>query len=244
MFKFKNAPSFLRSITKTTRPDACGRYGTVYRSPPYAIKVLTKERQDLCSTSVTNMVNREVCALTKLKDSKNVIRLYETYEDETNVYIVTELCERGSLLNETDLTDTQVLMVAKDIIHGLGECHRSGIIHGDVKPGNVVSKYNHQCKLIDFGHCRNIGDTMAVVYGSPYYSAPELFRAKGTVAGPEADVWSLGMMLYELLYPGIYPFGIERDSKVVFPPGAIVSRQLKGIINECLRRDPSKRLRF
>ncbi len=157
---------------------------------------------------------REARAAAQLKNHPNIVTVYDFGEEQGVAYMVMELLEGTDLraLIETgqikDLEDK--LAVMEQILEGLAFAHSKGLVHRDLKPGNihVLPKSQvkiGQVKIMDFGLARREEDATAsgTVMGTPYYMAPE--QAQGRASTPATDVFSLGAMFYELL-TGKRPF--------------------------------------
>ena len=135
----------------------------------------------------------------------NVVTIYDVVEDDGRPWIVMELIRSRSLreLVEADgpLTSQQAAGVGLQILTALNAAHALGIVHRDVKPGNVLIDTDGRAILADFGIARTQDSTAlttsGVLVGSPSYIAPEL--ARGERGGPESDLWSLGATLYALV---------------------------------------------
>ena len=135
----------------------------------------------------------------------NVVTIYDVVEDDGRPWIVMELIPSRSLrdLVEADgpLTAQQAAGVGLQILAALRAAHALGIMHRDVKPGNVLVDADGRAVLADFGIARTQDSpaltTSGVLVGSPSYIAPE--RARGEPGGPESDLWSLGATLYALV---------------------------------------------
>lgn len=144
---------------------------------------------------------REARATARLSHP-NVVTTYDVVEEEGRPYIVMELLPTRSLstvLREDGaLPPERVARIGLEMLSALEVSHRQGIVHRDVKPGNVLLTKEGRAVLTDFGIATMAGDpaltSTGVVLGSPAYMSPE--RARGRKPGPESDLWSLGATLY------------------------------------------------
>lgn len=147
-------------------------------------------------------------------DHPNVIKLYEYFEDDTNVYLVTELCTGGELfdriIKEEYFNEKKAARIFKQILQALNYCHSMNIVHRDLKPENflfVSPDENSDLKIIDFGLSKIMEggklQRMKTRAGTPYYISPEVLAGNYDAS---CDLWSAGCMLYILLcgYPPFY----------------------------------------
>jgi Protein kinase domain len=145
-------------------------------------------------------VTREARAAARL-NHPGVVTLYDVVTHQGGVFIVMELVEAPTLADlvrvEGPLPPERVAEIGSQLASALEAAHRSGIVHRDVKPDNVLVP-QAGAKLADFGVASLAGDprltTTGVVIGSPAYMAPE--QAQGEPIGPPADFWALGATLY------------------------------------------------
>ena len=149
-----------------------------------------------------------------MKDHPNVIKLYEYFEDDKNVYLVTELCEGGELFDRIVkneyFNEALAAKTFKMILMALNYCHSQNIVHRDLKPENFLYSTNEESsdlKIIDFGLSKILAkgklQRMKSRAGTPYYISPEVLTGNYDVS---CDMWSAGCILYILLcgYPPFY----------------------------------------
>jgi serine/threonine-protein kinase len=197
-----------------------GGMGIVYRGEdkgigrPVAIKTLKNATSELRQRFLVE-------ARTGALNHPNIVTVFEVGEQDGNPYIAMEYLEGGSL--DTQLrSDRSVPLVEKlDIIRqvclGLGYAHQEGVIHRDIKPANVMVNAKGQVKIVDFGIARleNTSGHTATgqVIGTVDYISPE--RIKGNRSDGRADIWSTGVMLYQLLTNNHLPFpGDDPTTKI------------------------------
>ena len=160
---------------------------------PVALKVLAAHLAD--DPEFRTRFLREARIASRLHHA-NLVRTYDVSEVDGLPSIVMELLEGGTLEGGT-LTHEEAARVAD----GLAHAHASGVVHRDLKPANLLRGRDGEVKIADFGIARAAEETMVTqigtVLGTLRYLAPE--QAEGRVVGPEADIYSLGVVLDELL---------------------------------------------
>lgn len=160
----------------------------------------------LAADSVPRLI-REAQAMARLGSHPNIVTVYDIGDEEGRPFIVSQYVEGGSvadLLKSADkhrLPFEQVLRIASQICHALVHCHSRGIIHRDLKPGNVWLTQDGTAKLGDFGLAVSADFSRitleGALVGTVVYMAPELML--GHQAEPRSDLYSLGVLLYELV---------------------------------------------
>ena len=182
------------------RAIGSGGFGTVYRAwderlhRPVAVKVID-------GSDAAPRVVREAQAVARLAH-RNIATLYELSGDGDRAFLVSELIEGDTLRalgRRGELNDNLVAEIGADAAAGLAHAHRSGVVHRDVKPENMLVSVGGEAKLVDFGIARVAGERTLTgtgdVLGTLAYMAPE--QADGQRPGPAADVYSLALTLYE-----------------------------------------------
>ena len=150
-------------------------------------------------------------------DHPNIIKLYETYEDELYLHLVMELCTGGDIcdriINAGSLSEAQAAHLMKQLFGAINYLHSCNITHRDLKPENFIyeNDTSDEIKICDFGmSIKSDGKyKLRSIAGTPYYLAPEVLRGSYTKA---CDIWSLGVFMYFILL-GKHPFkGTNLDS--------------------------------
>ena len=166
-----------------------------------ALKVLVQELAD--DARATSRFVREARATAKLTHP-NVTRVYDFGRDGGLPYLVMELLEGETLADRLaggPLPPAEAARICAAVADALDAAHRRGIIHRDIKPGNVLLTPAGEVKVMDFGIAAAADETHSTtgsgLYGTAAYVSPE--RAAGQAATPAADIYSLGAVLYELL---------------------------------------------
>uniref|UniRef100_A0A7S1IWQ6 Protein kinase domain-containing protein n=1 Tax=Eutreptiella gymnastica TaxID=73025 RepID=A0A7S1IWQ6_9EUGL len=157
-------------------------------------------------------ISREIKIL-KLLRHPHVIRLYEVVETDTDIILVMEYVKGGELfqyiINNWPLSHNVVRKFFQQLICAVEHIHYFRVVHRDLKPENVLVDQDGNVKLADFGlsNIMSDGDFLRTSCGSPNYAAPEVVAGR-LYAGPEVDIWGLGVILYAMLC-GRLPFDDE-----------------------------------
>ncbi|RRT60810.1 hypothetical protein B296_00010427 [Ensete ventricosum] len=213
----------IRDLYALGRKLGQGQFGTTYlctelaTGAEYACKSITKRK--LISKEDLEDVRREIQILHHLSGHKNIVTIKGAYEDSLCVHIVMELCGGGELFDRIiergHYSERKAAELIRIIVGVVEACHSLGVMHRDLKPENfllVNKEDDSSLKLIDFGLSVFFkpGQIFTDVVGSPYYVAPEVLCKQ---YGPEADVWTAGVILYILLsaHPWIREQGVASD---------------------------------
>ncbi|XP_076921204.1 calcium-dependent protein kinase 26-like [Bidens hawaiensis] len=239
-----------------------GQFGTTYLCTEiatgidYACKSISKRK--LISKEDLEDVRREIQIMHHLAGHKNIVTIKGAYEDPLYMHIVMELCNGGELFDRIiqrgHYSERKAAELTKIIVGVVEACHSLGVMHRDLKPENfllVNRDDDFSLKAIDFGLSVFFkpGQTFTDVVGSPYYVAPEVLLKH---YGPEADVWTAGVILYILL-SGVPPFWAETQQGIFdavlkgyidfeSDPWPLISDSAKDLITKMLCSRPSDRL--
>jgi len=182
----------------------------------YAVKSIDKTK--LSEKKIENL-SREIEVLSTL-DHPNIIRYYETYNDDEFFHIIMEYCSGGELfqrvITNKFFNEIEASSIIFKVVSGISHCHSIGIVHRDLKPENILYESKAEfsdIKLIDFGLSRKFmtDDHLHSVVGSPYYVAPEVLEGN---YGNKCDIWGIGVLTYFLLC-GQPPF-VSNNKKDIF----------------------------
>ena len=248
-----------------------GGMGAVYRArrlhigDEVVVKVLLE--QYVASAAAIERFRREARAAALLRHP-NVVGIYDFGEargENAPAYIVMELVEGMSLRDlirrEGKLAPARAVSLMRDICAGVGAAHRRDIVHRDLKPDNIIvlpppdSHERETVKVLDFGiaKLRDVESVLSLtesgaVMGTPYYMSPE--QCRGEPLDPRSDVYSLGVMLYEML-TGVPPFTgsnlatlVTKHLTEVPPPLPLrpgVSPALDAVYKRALAKDKNMR---
>jgi len=188
---------------------------------------------------------------------KNVCRMYDLNEEEGTYYIIMEYVPgedlNGFIKRAAPLSIGKSISIAKQICKGLSEAHSAGVVHRDLKPGNIMIDKDGNARIMDFGIARSLkaeGITgEGLIIGTPQYMSPE--QVEGKKADQRSDIYSLGIILYEMMtgrvpFEGDTPLSIALKHKTEIPkdPREIneqVPEELSHVILKCMEKDKEKR---
>ncbi|KAG5319316.1 PLK4 kinase, partial [Pseudoatta argentina] len=235
-----------------------GGYGSVFHAiclrsgKEVAIKMIDKKMMQVAG--MMDRVRQEVEIHIKLKHPA-ILEAYTCFENANYVYLVLELCHNGELQRYLKAQGTKTLSeehaayIIKQVVQGLLYLHSHQILHRDLSLSNLLLTKDNQVKIADFGLATQMSkpdEKHLTMCGTPNYISPEV--ATRSSHGPEADVWSLGCMLYTLLV-GKPPF--ETDAikstltRVVMADYVMplhLSENAKDLIDKLLKKNPKNRI--
>ena len=189
----------------------------------------------------------------------NIVNIYDVGREGNINYIVMELVDGRPLSQiieeEAPMDYRRVIEISKQVAAGLSAAHNHGIIHRDVKPHNILIGEDGIAKIADFGIAKAVSTTTIIdgtgsqVMGSVHYFSPE--QAKGAAADYRSDIYSLGIVMYEML-TGEVPFDADNPVSValmqinneITPPSELVDGippSLERIVLKATRKDPAER---
>jgi eukaryotic-like serine/threonine-protein kinase len=224
---------------------------------PVAVKLLAEHLAE--DDAFVARFRREALAAAKLQHP-NIVQVFDSGADESSQrhFIVMEFVEGPScadLLREYDRLDIErAVGYVRDACHGLDYAHRAGVVHRDVKPGNLlVSEETDTVKLADFGIAKAAEQTritqVGSVLGTAAYLSPE--QARGEEVGPASDIYSLGVCAYQFLagrlpheYSSITELALKQQNERIEPIAELraeVPVALDRTIRLCLEPDPAAR---
>ena len=200
-----------------------GGMGVVYKAEDtklkrkVALKFLPPELTHI--PDVKERFMREAQAAAAL-DHPNICTVHEFDEAEEKTYISMAYIEGQSLRKKIEsgpLELDEALRIATQVAEGLQEAHKKGVVHRDIKSANIMVAEDNQAKIMDFGLARMTGSTLltkeGMTMGTIAYMSPE--QAQGEEVDHRTDIWSFGVVLYEM-FGGQLPFKGEHDQAVVY----------------------------
>jgi eukaryotic-like serine/threonine-protein kinase len=240
------------------RPLGSGGSGSVWlalderNGLDVALKIIPREGK------AAARAEREALAARRLRHDR-CVRAYDVGHDASHVYIAYEYVPGRTFreaLRTGSLSDSDAVEVAAQVLDALAHAHRAGIVHRDVKPSNILLEDRDEIavRLLDFGLAQFDGaDTLTAVGDVPgtlAYIAPE--RLAGEEATPESDVWSVGVLLWEVL-AGRHPFwglplqevarAVQAGAPSLAAERTKAPRRLVAAVDSALAADPERRPR-
>jgi serine/threonine protein kinase len=203
-------------------------------------------------------IQREI-EIMSMVDHKNVIKLYEIYDEPKKMHLIMELVTGGELFDRIvakgNYTEKDAAMTMATLCDALNYLHKLNVVHRDLKPENILYASpadDAPIKVADFGLARVVSgkDMMKTACGTPGYVAPEILKNQGYDSGA-VDMWSAGVILYILLC-GFPPF-YEEELPALFdqilkarydfpsPWWDNISAEAKDLVKKLLELDPKKR---
>ncbi|KAI3838188.1 hypothetical protein MKX03_024832 [Papaver bracteatum] len=239
-----------------------GQFGITYlvthkeTQEKYACKSIATRK--LINKDDIEDVRREVQIMHHLTGHRNVVELKCVYEDRVSVNLVMELCGGGELFDRIiakgHYSERAAADLCRQMITVVSFCHSLGVMHRDLKPENFLflgDGEDSPLKTTDFGLSVFFkpGEVFKDLVGSAYYVAPEVLRRH---YGAEADIWSVGVILYILL-SGVPPFWGENEQGIfdavlrghidfISEPWPSISGSAKELVKKMLRTDPRERI--
>jgi serine/threonine-protein kinase len=213
--------------------------------PAFATDPTTKERFIHEAQSASALQHNNICAIHEIDET-----------EDGQMYIVMDYYEGETLklkIEKAKLKIDESMDIAIQVAQGLYEAHQKGIVHRDIKPANIIVTDKGEIKILDFGLAKIPKGTVITeeksTLGTTHYMSPEMIEGKD--ADHRTDIWSLGVVLYEL-FTGQLPFKGDYESATMYailnePYEPIsktkpdVSEELDGVISKCLEKNPDDR---
>ncbi|OSD07074.1 Pkinase-domain-containing protein [Trametes coccinea BRFM310] len=237
-----------------------GAYGSVHKGRDLrtgevvALKIINLDTED----DDVGDIQREVALLTQLRDAPNVTKYYGCFMDGPRVWIVMEYAQGGSVrtlmkaCKDGIVEEKYVAVITREVLNGLSYLHKSSIIHRDLKAANILITAAGKVMICDFGVSALLVTASSkrnTLVGTPHWMAPEVAHA--SAYDTKADIWSLGIMIYEMIKGSAPNSHIVDQHKLIQliprmkPPRLAESdgsKELRDFVAACLRESPSDRL--
>ncbi|MBM7855749.1 serine/threonine-protein kinase [Desulfohalotomaculum tongense] len=218
------------------------------------IKILRHEY--VSDTDFIRRFRREAQAVASLSHP-NIVNIHDVGQEDDTHYLVMEYIDGDNLKNfirsNPNLSQEKIVNIVRQICDALQHAHENNIVHRDVKPHNILITGDQRVKLTDFGialeaSTGTITSTETIV-GSVHYISPE--QAKGITPGPQSDIYSLGVVLYEML-TGQLPFKgdgpvavalkhVQEQPKLPSEINPEISKDLERVVMKAMEKDPQNR---
>jgi hypothetical protein len=236
------------------RQAGTGGRGRVYVANDERLRrrVAIKALRPRSGSALPDELRREARAAAAL-NHPGICTVYALEEIDGELFMVSELVEGRTLRQEFNSgpppSAEHVLATARQLAAALACAHGAGVVHGDLKPENVMRTYDGRLKVLDFGLARVTHDPDLLLGGTPGYMPPEVVN--GQPADRRADVFAFGVLLYEQAC-GVHPFAEATSEAIVervltAEPTPILERRpefpraLAEMIDRCLRKAPAER---
>ena len=237
-----------------------GSFGTVWRARDAQLQrdvaVKVPRRTELDPLEIEEVI-REARVVAQL-NHPHIVRVHEVGREDDTIYIVSNLIH-GLPLHKSvaarPLTFEQMADLCRKVAIALEHAHEQGVIHRDLKPANIMVNEAGEPHLTDFGLAKNVSEEISMtldghILGTPAYMSPEQARGDASKCDERSDVFSLGVILYELLTDEL-PFRgnmnmIVRQVLEAEPPpprqlNSFAPRDLETICLKCLHKEPNRR---
>lgn len=249
---------FRRSITSWQKGDllGSGSFGTVYEGFTedgffFAVKEVSLLDQGSQGKQNILALEQEISLLSRF-EHENIVRYLGTDKDDSKLYIFLELVTKGSLASlygKYRLRDSQVSAYTRQILNGLMYLHKQKVIHRDIKCSNILVDASGSVKLADFGLAKTTKlNDIKSCKGTPFWMAPEVVNMQNRRYGLEADIWSLGCTVLEMLTRQ-HPYSHLEGMQALFMIGKgepplvpdSLSRDARDFILKCIQVNPKDR---
>ena len=251
---------------------AKGSFGTVIKSldlktnKQVAVKIISKLND---AQEAINQLKKEVSVLKKTNHN-NIVKLYDFYETSSEIYIIMEYIKGGTLktyMKKNNLNENTTKKIIFYLLNAINYLHKLKIIHSDIKPENIMFENEEDIstlKLIDFG-LSSFNNKENEYCGTFLYMAPEILFNNKKLLTNEIDIWSVGIIMYQLLNKNIHPFfnkfelkknkiyhkkdfllenlkKYEKSNKIIFHNENYISRKAKNLLFNLLQIKSKNRI--
>ena len=236
------------------KPLGKGKFGRVYlareKRTKFVVALKTMSKRQLTKAQFEHQLRREIEIQSHLRHP-NILRMYGYFYDDKKIYLILEYAVGGELFNKLQnagrFKEPKAARIIKELAGALKYCHSKNVIHRDLKPENLLIGKNGEIKIADFGwSVHTPASRRNTMCGTLDYLPPEI--TLNQEHDEQVDVWSLGILLYELLV-GKPPFETDnhtdtyrriQEGDIKYP--AHVAPDARHLIGSFLVRDPRRRI--
>ena len=240
-----------------------GQFGVVYKGVSiedqkkvFAIKCILKKKLE-SNSMLSRLFQTEMSVMSKLHHP-NIMHLFEFMETANNYYLVIQYCNNGDLETYLKkmgrLSEDEAVYFLMQIMNAFQTLHRNKIMHRDVKLANIFLQ-DDKVVIGDFGFAKQGVDVTRTKLGTPITMAPELLSSTGNSYTSKADLWSIGVCFYQILF-GKTPFEAKSyeelkekvksmsGSNLKFPKDLVISKECRDLLVNLLQYDANKRIEW
>ena len=258
-YDFKNFEKVIEGIFP--KQLGCGSFGRVFlvshkeTKELFALKTIEK-RKIMVTYGKLDIIYDEINIHSKLLH-ENIIKVYNIFEDEESINIIMEYAQNGNLYQlikkeKNGFSEAKAFDYFIQMINAVYYLHSNNIIHRDIKPENILISKDNKLKLCDFGWAKELTlENRSTFCGTMEYMAPEIVGSENY--DYSVDIWSLGILLYELLF-GHSPFKGNSTNNIILnikshelnydENNKKISNSCKDLIQHLLNMNPQKRLKI
>ncbi|CAD8196313.1 unnamed protein product [Paramecium octaurelia] len=226
-----------------------GSFGCVYlvcdikSNQEFACKIVSKSM--LSKYQAEGMVRQEIQIQSSI-NHRNVVKVFNSFEDTKNIYIILEYCKEGQLqIPSQPYTNKQLIQFLNQMLSALDSIHQMNLVHRDIKLDNILVHEDGSFKLSDFGWATQISQIKPILCGTTEYMPPEV--VKNQIHDQKVDSWSLGVVLYILTHCR-KPFVAKTDRELIkliseneIKIDTSLDENLQILIQALLTKDPAYR---
>ncbi|TFY77652.1 hypothetical protein EWM64_g6358, partial [Hericium alpestre] len=240
-----------------------GAFGSVHKGrhipsgKVVAVKIVDLDGEGADDDDVASM-QREVALLTQLRGGPNIVNYYGCFLDGPRVWIIMDFADGGSVRDFVEgspndgLEEKHVVIIIREVLIGLNYLHKCSVIHRDIKAANVLVTSSGKVLICDFGVSAILATTVGkrnTFIGTPYWMAPEVAQPSPSY-DTKADIWSLGIMVYEMIKGSPPQAGVPQMKLIQMLPSLKparfleneASKDLRDFLPFCLTEAPADRL--